>query len=279
MRRRPLPFFRLPDRGTVMGRVYIRVSPTLVEDKEADGYPDGAITAYVKLLGKAAEQPSRGYFLNGTVLRGYMGRHARWVKFMVEHADLVPQPDGRLYVERWEEWQEGDLTVADRVRRIRARRNAGGNDPSNGTSNASGNGPRARAASTKHVSTSTKHPAETVGAVTKLTDSQAAIELAVGMEELLGHQLSAIDLTGCETAIGQYAYMDGSMLIARAKAHLEHCAQHQLPKPRTVQGFFKTWRSQNDYLADHGGHKPETTVDGRQSGFTRAGDVLTKGDS
>ena len=36
--------------------------------------------------------------------------------------DVVPLPDGRYYVEGWDEWQEGDWTVAERMRRMRHRR-------------------------------------------------------------------------------------------------------------------------------------------------------------
>lgn len=105
-----------------MGRAYIRVSPDLVVDKEVDNYPDGAIVAWVKVLGAASKQAERGRFLNKIVLTGFMGRHKRWVNFLLAHKDLIQKKDGSLYVEGWDEWQEGDWTVADRVQRIRNRR-------------------------------------------------------------------------------------------------------------------------------------------------------------
>lgn len=84
-----------------------------------------------------------------------------------------------------------------------------------------------------------------------------AMELAVGMHTLLGHPLSAVDVLACQAAINQYAYMDASALVGRALDHIQHCQGQKppLPIPRTIAGFSETWRSQNDWLADHGAPK------------------------
>jgi len=103
-----------------MSRAYIRLGTDL-PDRKAD-YPDGAYRAYVDVLCYAAQQVPRGTFRNATVLRGYLGRRFRWVPFLIAHNDLELQVDGSLYVVGWHDWQEGDVTVAERMRRLRSRR-------------------------------------------------------------------------------------------------------------------------------------------------------------
>jgi hypothetical protein len=69
----------------------------------------------------AEQQPDRGRF-RPQVLKALLGRRKRWVPYLLEHQDLVQQEDGRLYVVGWDEWQEGDWQVAERMRRVRNRR-------------------------------------------------------------------------------------------------------------------------------------------------------------
>ena len=103
-----------------MSRAYIRLDPSLPERKEE--YPDGAFRAFVECFCYAETQPRRGHFRNVRILRAYLGRRARWIPYLVAHGDLAAVSDGSYYVEGWEEWQEGDVTVADRMKRIRAKR-------------------------------------------------------------------------------------------------------------------------------------------------------------
>ena len=103
-------------------REYIRYDPDWAEKLEAKGYPDGAIVAFARALGAAEGQNPRGFFKNSTVLRGHLGRHARWIRYLIGHGDLIEMPDGRIYFEGWEEWQEGDWKVRERVSRIRNRK-------------------------------------------------------------------------------------------------------------------------------------------------------------
>ena len=102
-------------------RAYIRLATDL-PDRKRD-YPDGAFRAFVTILALADGQPLRGQFHNTGVLRAYLGRLARWVPYLESEGDLQVAPDGQVYVVGWAEWQEGDLTVAERMRRLRARRN------------------------------------------------------------------------------------------------------------------------------------------------------------
>ncbi len=103
-----------------MSRAYIRFEPAFAERKE--DYPDGAFRALVECFCYAESQPRRGHFRNERILRAFLDKRARWVPFLIAHGDLATVSDGSLYVEGWEEWQEGDVTVADRMKRIRAKR-------------------------------------------------------------------------------------------------------------------------------------------------------------
>lgn len=103
-----------------MPRAYIRLDPGFDERKEF--YPDGAYAALIATFCLAEGQPQRGRFRSAEYLRRMLGRRGRWVKFLIDHRDVIEQPDGRLYVDGWDDWQEGDVTVPERMRRLRARR-------------------------------------------------------------------------------------------------------------------------------------------------------------
>lgn len=124
-----------------MTRHYLRLDPAFDERKES--YPDGPYAALIGTLCLAEAQPQRGRFRNQRYLTALLGRRGRHVPYLIEHGDLVRLDDGHLYVDGWDEWQEGDWKVAERVERIRNRakrngeRNGSGNASSNGPSNAS----------------------------------------------------------------------------------------------------------------------------------------------
>lgn len=95
----------------VLPRAYLRMSPNL------DQHPDPM--AMVLLLCAANRQPHRGRFRDKAVLARILG--AGRLRRLMERRDVVPR-DGGWYVEGWDEWQEGDLTVGERQRRIRDRK-------------------------------------------------------------------------------------------------------------------------------------------------------------
>ena len=101
-------------------RAYLRLDPQLADKKAA--YPDGAHRAFTDLLCFAEQQPHRGRFRNRKLLAVLLERRAKWIDYLIEHGDLVLMDDGRLYVDGWDEWQEGDWKVAERVARIRNRK-------------------------------------------------------------------------------------------------------------------------------------------------------------
>ena len=103
-------------------------------------YPPDAIVAFYAMIELAEEQPNRGRFESLALLRvllegpdGRGHRFARQVPFLIAQHDLVQLPDGAWYVDGWDELQEGDLTVAERVTRHRNRHaNGHANGPANG---------------------------------------------------------------------------------------------------------------------------------------------------
>jgi hypothetical protein len=96
-----------------MPRAYLRIDPNLDLTQADPG-------AFVRLLCAAARQPDRGRFRDLALLQRAVGK-ARATRF-VSRCDVVRLADGRYYVEGWDEWQEGDYSVADRMRRMRRRR-------------------------------------------------------------------------------------------------------------------------------------------------------------
>lgn len=94
-------------------RAYLRMSPNL------DQHPNPL--AMVQAMCAANRQPERGRFREPVVLERTVGRKA--YRMMVERGDIVPAAPGPgVYLDGWDEWQEGDMTVAERMRRHRARK-------------------------------------------------------------------------------------------------------------------------------------------------------------
>lgn len=108
-------------RGT---RAYLRLDPGFDERKEH--YPDGPYAALIAVFCLAESQPDRGRFRNERFLRALMGKRGRHLVYLVARGDVVTLPDGRLYVDGWDEWQEGDWSVPERLTRLRNRREQAG---------------------------------------------------------------------------------------------------------------------------------------------------------
>lgn len=94
-------------------RAYLRIDPN-IDHAVAD------LDGFIRLLCSAARQPERGRFRERAILDRAVGRAK--VARMIERGDVITLPDGRFYVAGWDEWQEGDLTVGERMKRMRARR-------------------------------------------------------------------------------------------------------------------------------------------------------------
>ena len=103
-----------------MTRAYIRLDPSFDERKY--DYPDGPYAALIATFCLAEHQPERGRFRSLDYLTRLLGKRGRHAKYLVDHGDLVELPDGRCYLVGWDEWQEGDWKVGERVARIRGRK-------------------------------------------------------------------------------------------------------------------------------------------------------------
>ena len=90
-------------------KAYLRLDPLI------DSHPDWA--AMVTLVLWANRQPRRGYFKTLEVIRKLIGR--RRLDACIARRDLAEQPDGTYYLLGWDDWQEGDFTVGERMRRYR----------------------------------------------------------------------------------------------------------------------------------------------------------------
>jgi hypothetical protein len=91
---------------------------------DIDQHPDPL--AMLRAMCAAARQPDRGRFREPVVLERAVGK--RQYREMVARGDVVPaNPGPGVYLDGWDEWQEGDHTVAERMRRMRDRRKRRGN--------------------------------------------------------------------------------------------------------------------------------------------------------
>jgi hypothetical protein len=112
-----------------MARAYLRLDPAFFERKALDQkYPAGAVVALAGAFCNGEHQPQRGRFRNERVLRALLGPYAKWIPYLIAKRDLVRVGE-QLYVDGWDEWQEGDWKVGERVRRIRGRRKASPANP------------------------------------------------------------------------------------------------------------------------------------------------------
>jgi hypothetical protein len=101
-------------------RAYLRLDPNLPDRKSE--YPDGAYRAYIDTLCFAEQQPQRGRFRSRRLLSVLLEKRSKWIPYLISHGDLTETDTGKLYVDGWDEWQEGDVTVTERMRRLRSRR-------------------------------------------------------------------------------------------------------------------------------------------------------------
>jgi hypothetical protein len=101
-------------------RAYHRVDP-LMDERKSD-YTPAQFGAYLKVQLVAGRQKDRGRFRSVKALAGALpGSYARHIPFLIEQRDIVEANDGTVYVDGWDEWQEGDITVKERMARLRNR--------------------------------------------------------------------------------------------------------------------------------------------------------------
>lgn len=96
-------------------KAYLRIDPDL------DAKHPDLLAEFIRLLCAANRQPRRGWFKTRAIVEGLLGRAT--TKRLIERGDLLA--DGTEWaVDGWAKWQEGNLDVAERMRIIRAERDA-----------------------------------------------------------------------------------------------------------------------------------------------------------
>jgi hypothetical protein len=105
-------------------RAYHRVDPLM--DERKGHYTPAQLGAFLKVQLVAGRQTKRGTFRSVAAIKAMLpASYVRYVDFLVAEGDLDVMPDGTVYLDGWQEWQEGDLTVGERMARLRNRhRNA-----------------------------------------------------------------------------------------------------------------------------------------------------------
>lgn len=116
-------------------RAYHRTDPIM--DERKSHYTPAQLGAFVKVQLVAGRQSRRGRFRSLAALKAALpAAYAKHVAFLEEQGDIIPStrhlackecpdgpiPRGEVYVDGWDEWQEGDLTVHERMRRLRNRK-------------------------------------------------------------------------------------------------------------------------------------------------------------
>lgn len=93
-------------------KAYLRIDPNLDSTHAAPA-------DMIALMCEANRQPKRGLFKSAELAKRVLG--PRLFRRCIERGDLIPNGVG-LYVDGWEEWQEHDWTVGERMRRLRGRK-------------------------------------------------------------------------------------------------------------------------------------------------------------
>jgi hypothetical protein len=104
-------------------RAYHRVDPLM--DERKSHYTPAQLGAYLKVQLVAGRQSNRGRFRSLEALRMALpAAYARHLDFLVAEGDIVVSKT-HVYVDGWDEWQEGDITVRERMARLRNRKRNG----------------------------------------------------------------------------------------------------------------------------------------------------------
>lgn len=102
----------MPSQRGQLPKAYLRIDPNLDSTHPAPG-------DMVALMCAANRQPHRGVFKTPELAERVLGRGL--YRRSVERGDLISNGVG-IYVDGWQEWQEGDLTVGERMSRLRDKR-------------------------------------------------------------------------------------------------------------------------------------------------------------
>jgi hypothetical protein len=95
-------------------------------DEHKSHYTPAQFGAFLKVQLVAGRQKQRGRFRSLAALKGTLpAAYVKHLDFLIAEGDVVLVEDQSVYVDGWDEWQEGDLTVRDRMAKLRNRRRNG----------------------------------------------------------------------------------------------------------------------------------------------------------
>ncbi len=91
-------------------------------DERKGHYSPAQFGAFLKVQLVAGRQTRRGWFRSVASLKAILpSSYVKHVDFLIAEGDLIGR-DGGLYFDGWDEWQEGDITVGERMSRLRNRK-------------------------------------------------------------------------------------------------------------------------------------------------------------
>lgn len=106
----------MPHERGQLPKAYLRIDPNLDQTHPA---PEDM----VRLLCCGNRQPCRGRFKSRELAISVLGRGL--YQRSIARGDLSLDGHGSVVIPGWEEWQEGDLNVGERMRRLRERHRNG----------------------------------------------------------------------------------------------------------------------------------------------------------
>lgn len=92
---------------------YLRLDPD-IDQKHPERLDD-----FIRLMCTANRQVPRGRFRSRAVLESLFGKPL--VAWFYARGDVADLDDGKVIVPGWDGWQEGDMTVAERMARLRSK--------------------------------------------------------------------------------------------------------------------------------------------------------------
>lgn len=107
-------------------KAYLRLDPNVDQSKP------GHLATFIRLMCAAHRQPVRGRFKSRRLLEQLLGK-ANAARVIAEGDVVQIARSDAYYMVGWDEWQEGDITVGERQRRIRSERAARSADVTNGS--------------------------------------------------------------------------------------------------------------------------------------------------
>lgn len=249
-------------------RHYIRLDPRLPDNKES--YSDGLLSAFLLTFCFCEHQPERGRFRNRGVLSALLGRRARHIDRLLATGDLVLLQDGRLYFDGWDEWQEGNWQVAERMQRVRERKRA------SDVTVAVTPPVTPVAVTPSYIAENREQKTKTVGGELGLShiapllhmappqvvplEDDPVLQLQVWWQEFIGRQISEHDRQAAAVFLVDCPRLGLAGIQARITAHAQWRTENGKKPLGKLEFYRDTLRDQEEHLADSGVTRPRVVA-------------------